>query len=107
VNAYFIAINGPEIVSKYYGESEARLREIFEEAKKNAPAIIFIDEIDAIAPKREEVTGEVEKRIVAQLLTLMDGLQERGQVIVIGATNRPEAVDPALRRPGNSTEKYG
>ncbi len=100
VNAYFIAINGPEIVSKYYGESEARLREIFEEAKKNAPAIIFIDEIDAIAPKREEVTGEVEKRIVAQLLTLMDGLQERGQVIVIGATNRPEAVDPALRRPG-------
>ena len=100
VNAYFIAINGPEIVSKYYGESEARLREIFEEAKKNAPAIIFIDEIDAIAPKRDEVTGEVEKRVVAQLLTLMDGLQERGQVIVIGATNRPEALDPALRRPG-------
>jgi transitional endoplasmic reticulum ATPase len=99
-NAYFISINGPEIMSKYYGESEAKLREIFEEAKKNAPAIIFIDEIDAIAPKREEVTGEVEKRIVAQLLTLMDGLQERGQVIVIGATNRPEAVDPALRRPG-------
>ncbi len=87
-------------MSKYYGESEAKLREIFEEAKKNAPAIIFIDEIDAIAPKREEVTGEVEKRVVAQLLTLMDGLQERGQVIVIGATNRPEAVDPALRRPG-------
>ena len=87
-------------MSKYYGESEARLREIFEEAKKNAPAIIFIDEIDAIAPKREEVTGEVEKRVVAQLLTLMDGLQERGQVIVIGATNRPDAVDPALRRPG-------
>ncbi|RFA92198.1 AAA family ATPase, partial [Pyrobaculum aerophilum] len=99
-NAYFVAINGPEIMSKYYGESEARLREIFEEAKKNAPAIIFIDEIDAIAPKREEVTGEVEKRVVAQLLTLMDGLQERGQVIVIGATNRPDAVDPALRRPG-------
>jgi len=99
-NAYFIHINGPEIMSKYYGESEARLREIFEEAKKNAPAIIFIDEIDAIAPKRDEVTGEVEKRVVAQLLTLMDGLQERGQVIVIGATNRPEAVDPALRRPG-------
>ena len=99
-NAYFISINGPEIMSKYYGESEAKLREIFEEAKKNAPAIIFIDEIDAIAPKREEVTGEVEKRVVAQLLTLMDGLQERGQVIVIGATNRPEAVDPALRRPG-------
>ncbi|WP_069808385.1 CDC48 family AAA ATPase [Vulcanisaeta thermophila] len=99
-NAYFVSINGPEIMSKYYGESEAKLREIFEEAKKNAPAIIFIDEIDAIAPKREEVTGEVEKRVVAQLLTLMDGLQERGQVIVIGATNRPEAVDPALRRPG-------
>ncbi|MEM4652022.1 MAG: CDC48 family AAA ATPase [Pyrobaculum sp.] len=99
-NAYFVAINGPEIMSKYYGESEARLREIFEEAKKNAPAIIFIDEIDAIAPKREEVTGEVEKRVVAQLLTLMDGLQERGQVVVIGATNRPDAVDPALRRPG-------
>ncbi|CCC81122.1 CDC48 family AAA ATPase [Thermoproteus tenax] len=99
-NAYFIAINGPEIMSKYYGESEAKLREIFEEAKKNAPAIIFIDEIDAIAPKREEVTGEVEKRVVAQLLTLMDGLQERGQIVVIGATNRPDAVDPALRRPG-------
>ena len=99
-NAYFVAINGPEIMSKYYGESEARLREIFEEAKKNAPAIIFIDEIDAIAPKREEVTGEVEKRVVAQLLTLMDGLQERGQVVVIGATNRPDAIDPALRRPG-------
>ncbi len=99
-NAYFVAINGPEIMSKYYGESEARLREIFEEAKKNAPAIIFIDEIDAIAPKREEVTGEVEKRVVAQLLTLMDGLQERGQIVVIGATNRPDAVDPALRRPG-------
>jgi ATP-dependent 26S proteasome regulatory subunit len=95
-NAYFVSINGPEIMSKYYGESEAKLREIFEEAKKNAPAIIFIDEIDAIAPKREEVTGEVEKRVVAQLLTLMDGLQERGQVIIIGATNRPEAVDPAF-----------
>jgi transitional endoplasmic reticulum ATPase len=99
-NAYFVAINGPEIMSKYYGESEARLREIFEEAKKSAPAIIFIDEIDAIAPKREEVTGEVEKRVVAQLLTLMDGLHERGQVVVIGATNRPDALDPALRRPG-------
>jgi transitional endoplasmic reticulum ATPase len=99
-SAYFVAINGPEIMSKYYGESEARLREIFEEAKKNAPAIIFIDEIDAIAPKRGEVTGEVEKRVVAQLLTLMDGLQERGQVVVIGATNRPDAIDPALRRPG-------
>jgi len=100
IGAYFIAINGPEIMSKYYGESEQRLRQIFEEAKKNAPAIIFIDEIDAIAPKREEVVGEVEKRVVAQLLTLMDGLEERGRVIVIGATNRPDAVDPALRRPG-------
>ncbi|BEP17149.1 CDC48 family AAA ATPase [Pyrofollis japonicus] len=100
IGAYFIAINGPEIMSKYYGESEQRLREIFEEAEKNAPSIIFIDEIDAIAPRREEVTGEVEKRVVAQLLTLMDGLKERGRVIVIGATNRPEALDPALRRPG-------
>ncbi|MEM3661992.1 MAG: CDC48 family AAA ATPase [Sulfolobales archaeon] len=100
VGAYFIAINGPEIMSKFYGESEQRLREIFEEARKNAPAIIFIDEIDAIAPKRSEVIGEVEKRVVAQLLTLMDGLQGRGDVIVIGATNRIHAVDPALRRPG-------
>ncbi|MFP3044761.1 MAG: CDC48 family AAA ATPase [Thermocladium sp.] len=99
-NAYFASINGPEIMNKYYGESEARLRDIFDEAKKNSPAIIFIDEIDSIAPKREEVTGEVERRVVAQLLTLMDGLQERGQVVVIGATNRPDAVDPALRRPG-------
>ncbi len=98
--AYFIAINGPEIMSKFYGESEQRLREIFEEAKTHAPAIIFIDEIDAIAPKREEVTGEVEKRVVAQLLALMDGLETRGDVIVIGATNRPSALDPALRRPG-------
>jgi len=98
--AYFIAINGPEIMSKYYGESEQKLRQIFEEAKKSAPAIIFIDEIDAIAPKREEVVGEVEKRVVAQLLALMDGLEERGKVIVIGATNRPDALDPALRRPG-------
>ncbi|MEM1873204.1 MAG: CDC48 family AAA ATPase [Acidilobaceae archaeon] len=100
VGAYFISINGPEIMSKFYGESEQRLREIFEEARKNAPAIIFIDEIDAIAPKREEVVGEVEKRVVAQLLALMDGLTERGQVIVIAATNRPDALDPALRRPG-------
>jgi len=100
IGAYFIPINGPEIMSKYYGESEARLRQIFEEAKKNAPAIIFIDEIDAIAPKREEVVGEVEKRVVAQLLALMDGLEERGKVVVIGATNRPNAIDPALRRPG-------
>jgi len=100
IGAYFLAINGPEIMSKFYGESEQRLREIFEEAQKNAPAIIFIDEIDAIAPKRSEVTGEVEKRVVAQLLTLMDGLKERGRIIVIGATNRVEALDPALRRPG-------
>ncbi len=98
--AHFIAINGPEIMSKFYGESEARLREIFEEAKKNAPAIIFIDEIDALAPKRDEVIGEVERRVVAQLLALMDGLEARGNVIIIAATNRPEAVDPALRRPG-------
>ena len=100
IGAYFITINGPEIMSKFYGESEQRLREIFKEAEENAPSIIFIDEIDAIAPKREEVTGEVERRVVAQLLTLMDGLKERGRVIVIGATNRPDALDPALRRPG-------
>jgi len=100
VGAYFIAINGPEIMSKFYGESEERLREVFKKAQENAPAIIFIDEIDAIAPKRSEVVGEVEKRVVAQLLTLMDGLQSRGRVVVIGATNRIEAVDPALRRPG-------
>ncbi len=99
-DAYFKAINGPEIMSKFYGESEQRLREIFEEAKKNAPAIIFIDEIDAIAPKRDEVMGEVERRVVAQLLALMDGLESRGDVIVIAATNRPNALDPALRRPG-------
>ncbi|MEM2120874.1 MAG: CDC48 family AAA ATPase [Archaeoglobaceae archaeon] len=100
VNAHFISISGPEIMSKFYGESEQRLREIFEEAKQNAPSIIFIDEIDSIAPKREEVTGEVERRVVAQLLALMDGLESRGQVIVIAATNRPDAIDPALRRPG-------
>ncbi|ALM75430.1 CDC48 family AAA ATPase [Thermococcus barophilus] len=99
-NAHFIAINGPEIMSKYYGESEERLREVFKESEENAPSIIFIDEIDAIAPKRGEVTGEVEKRVVAQLLALMDGLKSRGKVIVIGATNRPDALDPALRRPG-------
>ncbi|AHL22695.1 MULTISPECIES: CDC48 family AAA ATPase [Thermococcus] len=99
-NAHFIAINGPEIMSKYYGESEERLREVFKEAEENAPAIIFIDEIDSIAPKREETHGEVEKRVVSQLLTLMDGLKSRGKVIVIGATNRPDAIDPALRRPG-------
>jgi len=99
-DAYFIAINGPEIMGKFYGESEHRLRQVFDDAEKNAPSIIFIDEIDAIAPKREEVTGEVERRVVAQLLALMDGLKARGQVIVIGATNRPNALDPALRRPG-------
>jgi transitional endoplasmic reticulum ATPase len=99
-DAHFIAISGPEIMSRFYGESEKRLREIFEEAEKNAPAIIFIDELDSIAPKRAEVTGEVERRVVAQLLTLMDGLKERRNVIVIGATNRIEAIDPALRRPG-------
>ena len=93
-------INGPEIMNKYYGETEARLRDIFKEAKDNSPSIIFIDEIDAIAPKREEAYGDVEKRVVAQLLALMDGLTERGNVIVLGATNRPESVDPALRRPG-------
>ncbi len=98
--AHFIAINGPEIMSKWYGESEAKLREVFKEAQENAPSIIFIDEIDAVAPKRGEVTGEVEKRVVAQLLSLMDGLESRGEVIVIAATNRPEDVDPALRRPG-------
>ncbi len=98
--AHFVTINGPEIMSKFYGESEARLREVFQEAEQNAPSIIFIDELDAIAPKRGEVTGEVERRVVSQLLTLMDGLRSRGQVIVIGATNRIEAIDPALRRPG-------
>jgi len=98
--AYFTAINGPEIMGKFYGESEERLRQVFAEAEKNAPAIIFIDELDSIAPKRAEVTGEVERRIVAQLLTLMDGLKARRNVIVIGATNRVDAVDPALRRPG-------
>jgi len=99
-NAAFFSISGPEIMSKYYGESEERLREIFKQAEENAPSIIFIDEIDAIAPKREEVTGEVEKRVVSQLLALMDGLKPRGRVVVIGATNRPNALDPALRRPG-------
>jgi len=98
--ANFLSINGPEIMSKFYGESEARLREMFQQAQKNSPSIIFIDELDAIAPKREEVTGEVERRVVAQLLALMDGLTGRGNVIVIGATNRPGALDPALRRPG-------
>jgi transitional endoplasmic reticulum ATPase len=99
-DAYFISINGPEIMSKYYGESEKAIRDIFDDAEKNAPAIIFLDEIDSIAPKRAEVTGEVERRVVAQLLSLMDGLKSRKNVIVIGATNRPEALDLALRRPG-------
>ena len=98
--AYFKHIAGPEVISKYYGESEQKLREIFEEAQENAPSIIFIDELDSIAPRREEVTGEVERRVVAQLLTMMDGLEERGQVVVIGATNRVDAIDAALRRPG-------
>jgi transitional endoplasmic reticulum ATPase len=99
-NANFYTIGGPEIMSKYHGESEERLRNVFQEAEKNAPSIIFIDEIDSIAPKREEVTGEVERRIVAQLLSLMDGMSSRGKVVVIGATNRINAIDPALRRPG-------
>jgi transitional endoplasmic reticulum ATPase len=98
--AHFISIAGPEVISKYYGESEQRLREVFEEARENSPSIIFIDELDSIAPRREEVTGEVERRVVAQLLTMMDGLEERGQVVVIGATNRVDAIDAALRRPG-------
>jgi transitional endoplasmic reticulum ATPase len=100
--AYFTSITGPEIMGKFYGESEARLRSVFEEAKTNAPAILFIDEIDAIAPKREEMGGEkqVERRVVAQLLALMDGLESRGEIIVIGATNIPNSLDPALRRPG-------
>jgi transitional endoplasmic reticulum ATPase len=99
-SASFFSIAGPEIISKYYGESEQQLREIFEDAKEESPSIIFIDELDSIAPKREDVTGEVERRVVAQLLTMMDGLETRGQVVVIGATNRVDSVDPALRRPG-------
>ena len=99
-DANFISISGPEIVSKFYGESEQRLRQIFEEAAKTAPSIIFIDEIDSIAPKREEVSGDLERRVVAQLLALMDGLSSRGEVIVIAATNRPNALDPAIRRGG-------
>jgi len=99
-NAHFTSINGPEIISKYYGESEKQLREIFDEAANNAPAIVFVDEIDSICPKREDVSGEVERRVVAQMLTLMDGMQGRDNVIVIGATNRRDAMDPALRRPG-------
>ncbi|MEK6889493.1 MAG: CDC48 family AAA ATPase [Nanoarchaeota archaeon] len=98
--AHFILLNGPEIMSKFYGESEKKIRDIFEDAEKNAPSIIFIDEVDAIAPKREEVQGEVERRVVSQLLTMMDGLKTRGRIIVIGATNRVNSIDPALRRPG-------
>lgn len=98
--ASFFVINGPEIMNKYYGETEAKLREIFKEARENVPSIIFVDEIDAVAPKREDVFGDVEKRVVAQLLALMDGLSDRGDIVVIGATNRPDGVDPALRRPG-------
>ena len=98
--ANFMLVNGPELTNKFYGESEKRIRELFEEAEKNSPTIIFIDEIDALAPKREETYGEVERRMVAQLLACMDGLKSRGKVVVIGATNRPNAIDPALRRPG-------
>jgi transitional endoplasmic reticulum ATPase len=104
--ANMFPINGPEIMNKYYGETEAKLRDIFKEAKDNSPSIIFIDEIDAIAPKREEAYGDVEKRVVAQLLALMDGLNDRGNVIVLGATNRPESVDPALRRPGRFDREF-
>ena len=100
IDAHFQTISGPEIMSKYYGESEEQLREVFEEAEENAPAIVFIDELDSIAPKREEASGDVERRVVAQLLSIMDGLEERGQITVIGTTNRVDAVDPALRRPG-------
>lgn len=98
--AHFILLNGPEIMSKFYGESEKKIRDIFDDAEKNAPSIIFIDEVDAIAPKREEVQGEVERRVVSQLLTMMDGLKSRGKIVVIGATNRVNSIDPALRRPG-------
>ena len=99
-SAHFISLSGPEIMGKYYGESEERIREIFKQAEENSPSIVFIDEIDSIAPKRDEVSGEVEKRIVSQLLTLMDGMKSRGKVVVIAATNRPDSIDPALRRPG-------
>ena len=99
-NAHFISISGPEIMGKHYGESEERIRELFTQAEENSPSIVFIDEIDSIAPKRDEVSGEVEKRIVSQLLTLMDGIKSRGKVVVIAATNRPDSIDPALRRPG-------
>jgi transitional endoplasmic reticulum ATPase len=106
-DANFILLNGPEIMSKFYGESEKKIRDIFEEAEKTAPAIVFIDEIDAIAPKREETVGEVERRVVSQILTMMDGMKSRGKVIVIGATNRVNALDPALRRPGRFDREIG
>jgi transitional endoplasmic reticulum ATPase len=106
-NASFYTIGGPEIMSKFYGESEERLREVFKQAQENAPSIVLIDEIDSIAPKREEVTGEVEKRVVSQLLSLMDGMQARGKVVVIGVTNRINAIDPALRRPGRFDREIG
>ena len=106
-DANFLAINGPEIMSKFVGEAEKRIRDFFKQAEDEAPSIIFIDEIDAIAPRREEVTGEVERRVVAQILSLMDGLKERGKVIVVGATNRPDALDPALRRPGRFDREIG
>src|SRR5262249_55315897 len=99
-DAAFLSVSGPEIINKLYGESEARLRQVFDQARKVAPSILFLDEIDSIAPKREHAVGEVEKRVVAQLLALMDGLEGRGQIVVIGATNLPNALDPALRRPG-------
>ncbi len=105
IDAYFTTISGPEIMSKYYGESEEQLREIFEEATENAPAIVFIDEIDSIAPKRGETRGDVERRVVAQLLSLMDGLDERGQVVVIGATNRVDDIDPACAAAAASTAR--
>ena len=106
-NARFFSISGPEIIDKYYGESEAHLRRIFTDAQRNAPSIIFLDELDAIASKRSEAPGEVEKRVVTQLLTLMDGIKARGQVIIVGATNRPDALDPALRRPGRFDREIG
>jgi transitional endoplasmic reticulum ATPase len=106
-SARFYSVSGPEVIDKFYGESEAQLRKIFTEAQRNAPSVIFLDEIDALAPKRSEVWGEVEKRVVGQLLTLMDGLSTRGQVVVVGATNRPDALDPALRRPGRFDREVG
>jgi transitional endoplasmic reticulum ATPase len=106
-SAKFFSVSGPEIIDKFYGESEAHLRRVFVDAQKSAPSVIFLDELDAIAPKRSEVWGEVEKRVVGQLLTLMDGLRSRGQVIVVGATNRPDALDPALRRPGRFDREIG